>query len=196
MFFSVVITVCARDQIFLPRALTCLLNQSFKDFEVLVVVDGEAPLDPYDPRRLCAETVPARVVYWPRSSTIGFRERHHSLQLVQGEYVAWLNVDNLAYPHWLQCHHDNVRDAPGAVSVVNIQYWQRQRYWGVLPRKLAYGEMDLLNYALPRALARKLGVFGPDVEHIPHADWIAFERCAQEAPVVWHPEQPVCACHF
>jgi hypothetical protein len=196
MFFSVVITAWEQDQAFLPRALTGLLNQSFRDFEVIIVVDGETPLAPYDPHRVCRRALPARVVYRPRSGTVGFRERHHSLGLAGGEYVAWLNVDNLVYPNWLQNHHDNVRGAPGAISVVNIQYWQRQDYWGVLPRALAYGEFDLLNYALPLGLARRADVFGPHEEKIPHADWLAFERCAREAPVVWDRRQPVCACHF
>ncbi len=196
MFFSVVITVYEKDQIFLPRALTSLLNQSFRDFEVIVVIDGENPLSPYDPVAIARKTVPARVVYRPRSNTIGFRERCHSLDLARGEYLAWLNVDNLVYPNWLANHFQNVKDTPGAISVVNIQYWLRQDYWGVLPKALAYGHLDLLNYALPRELATRLHVFGPDVENIPHADWLAFERCAKEAPVVWHRDQPVCACHY
>src|SRR5262245_4846949 len=134
MFCSVVITLWAGDQVFLPRAMTGLLNQSFQDFEVLVVVDGEEPLSPYDPRHVCGKTIPAQIVQRPRSNTIGFRERHYALQLAQGEYIVWLNVDNLVYPNWLRNHYDNVRDHPGAVSVVNIQYWQRHDYWGVLPR--------------------------------------------------------------
>jgi hypothetical protein len=196
MFFSVIITLYEKDQIFLPRVMTGLLNQSFKDFEVIVVVDGEERLSPYDPRHVCGKTIPSEVVYRPRSNTIGFRERHHSLQLAKGEYVAWLNVDNLVYPNWLQNHYDNARESRGPISVVNIQYWQRHDYWGVLPKALAYGHFDLLNYALPLALAQRMKVFGPDVERIAHADWIAFECCAREAPVVWHREQPVCACHF
>ena len=84
MLFSVVVTVYEADQIFLPRALTGLLNQSFRDFEVIVVVDGEPPLRPYDPRHVCGKTVPATVAYRPRSNTLGFRERHHSLGLARG----------------------------------------------------------------------------------------------------------------
>jgi hypothetical protein len=197
MQFSVVITMHEGDQVFLPRALTCLLNQECQDFELLILVDGAEPLSPYDPEALARQTLPARVVRLPRSKTIGFRERHHSLGLARGEYVAWLNVDNLVYPNWLCTHRSNIsRSPPGAISVVNIQYWQRQRYWGVLPRALAYGVFDLLNYALPLELARKHRVFGPDTERLDYADWIAFERCARDAPVCWDPEQPVCACHF
>lgn len=196
MFFSVVITVYEGDQIFLPRAMTGLMNQTFKDFEVIVVVDGEEPLRPYDPELVCGKTIPATVVYRPRSNTIGFRERHFSLGLARGRYAAWLNVDNWVYPNWLQCHFENLAGNPGAISVVNIHYWMRQDYWGVLPRALAYGEFDLLNYSLPLDLARRAGVFGPGDERIAHADWLAFERCAREAPVVWHRDQTVCACHF
>src|SRR5262245_60419271 len=53
MFFSVVITVYERDQVFLPRALTGLLNQSCRDFELIIVVDGEEPLAPYEPHLIC-----------------------------------------------------------------------------------------------------------------------------------------------
>lgn len=196
MRFSVVVTVHAGDQIFLPRAMTGLLNQTHTDFEVIVVVDGEEPLRPYDPGHVCGRTVPATVVYRPRSRTIGFRERHHALGLAAGEYIAWLNADNLVYPNWLACHRENLADRPGAISVVNIQYWLRQDYWGVLPTALAYGCLDLLNYALPLDLARRANVFGPAEEGIPHADWLAFERCARQAAVVWRPDQPVCGCHF
>jgi hypothetical protein len=196
MFFSVVVTVYAGDQVFLPPAATGLMNQTFRDFEVIVVVDGEEPLSPYDPHVVFGNTIPARVVYRPRSSTIGFRERHHGLGLARGEYVAWLNADNLVYPNWLQCHRENATSEPGAISVVNIHYWRLQHYRGVLPTALAYTHLDLLNYALPRELARRLDVFGPEEEHIPHADWVAFERCAREAPVAWRRDQPACACHF
>lgn len=196
MRFSVVVTVYESDQIFLPRAATGLLNQTFKDFEVIVVVDGEAPLHPYDPRHVCAQTIPARVDYRPKSGTLGFRERHFGLEQAGGDYVVWLNVDNLVYPNWLACHAENLADAPGAISVVNVQYWNRQNYGGVLPTALAYGHIDLLNYALPRELARATKVFEPAVERIPYADWLAFESCARAAPVVWNRDQPVCACHF
>lgn len=196
MFFSVVITIHEGDQIFLPRAMTGLLNQTFKDFEVIVVVDGDTPLRPYDPRHVCGKTIPATIVYRPRSQTIGFRERHHSLELAKGQYIVWLNGDNLVYPHWLQYHHENVADNPGAISVVNIQYWLKQDYWGVLPTALAYGHLDLLNYALPLDLAKRANVFGPAVEHCPYADWLAFESCAREASVIWKRDQPICACHF
>jgi glycosyltransferase involved in cell wall biosynthesis len=134
MHFSVVITVYDKDQLFLPRAMTSLLNQTFEDFEVLIMVDGETPLSPYDPKEVCSRTLPAQVFYGPRSNTIGFRERNRSLTLAKGQYIAWLSVDNLVYPNWLLNHYANVRDAPGAISVVNIQYWLKQNYWGVLPR--------------------------------------------------------------
>lgn len=89
------------------------MNQSFKDFEVVVVANGEEPLRAYDPLRVRGRTIPARVACRPRSGTIGFRERHHSLGLANGRYVAWLNCDNLGYPDWLRCHHENVAEHPG-----------------------------------------------------------------------------------
>src|SRR5262249_15422571 len=153
-FFTVVLSVFGPHQAFLPRVLTGLMNQSFKDFELLVIVDGEEPLRPFDPEVLCQQTVPGRVVYRPRSNTDGHRERHHALSLAGGTYITWLNSDNLVYPNWLQNHYANVSDNVGAISIVNVQYWRNDLYRGVLPRTLALGEMDLLNFALPLDLAK------------------------------------------
>jgi hypothetical protein len=69
MLFTVVINVYDAHQVFLPRVLTGLLNQTFKDFETLVIVDGLVPLRPYDPVELCRQTIAAEVVYRPRSHT-------------------------------------------------------------------------------------------------------------------------------
>jgi glycosyltransferase involved in cell wall biosynthesis len=196
MFFTVVINVFDAHLVFLPRVLTGLLNQTFKDFDLLVVVDGEERLHPFDPDALCRQTVPGRVVYRPRSRTDGNRERHFALSLARGEYIVWLNADNLVYPDWLRNHYANAAGKAGAVSVVNIQYWRNEVYRGRLPREIAVGEMDLLNFALPLEAARRVNAFGPEVEHLRYADWLAFEGCAREAPVVWDKDQAVCACHF
>jgi glycosyltransferase involved in cell wall biosynthesis len=196
MFFTVVINVYESHQMYLPRALTGLMNQTFKSFELIVVVDGEKPLSPFDPRELCRQTVPGEVVYRSRSNTDGNRERRHALSLARGKYIMWLNSDNLVYPDWLQNHYSNVSQSIGSISVVNIQYWRNDEFRGKLPRSLACGEMDLLNFALPLDLAKRLDTFGPDVEHLRYADWLAFEKCAKEAKVIWDKAQPVCACHF
>src|ERR1044071_5287294 len=123
MRFSVVISMFDGDRRFLPRALTGLLNQRFRDFELLVVVDGECRLADYDPEGACGSVLPTKVVRVPHNGMWGFRGRHLTLPMAGGQYVAWLNVDNLVYPNWLLNHFNNVLRQPGAISVVNIQYW-------------------------------------------------------------------------
>ena len=112
MFFSVVITVYENDQIFLPRVMTGLLNQTFKDFEVIVVVDGEV-------RFLHTTRTWFAVRRSPRPWSIGpGATRSGSVSGIshsnlRGEYAVWLNADNLVYPNWLQCHHENALESPG-----------------------------------------------------------------------------------
>lgn len=196
MLFTVAVTLYEQDQVFLPRALTGLMNQQFKGFELIVVIDGEEPLLVYDPHEVCRQTIPDAIVSYRPQSAIGFREPHHGLQIAHGEYNAWLNVDNLDYPDWLQNHVTNAVAKPGAIPIVNIEYWLQNRYWGRLPQALAYGEMDLLNHALPVELSRRMDVFGPRDERIHSADWVAHVRCAREVAVEWDRDQAVCACHF
>jgi hypothetical protein len=196
MTFSVAVSVHAKDQIFLPRAFTGLMNQTFRDFEVIVVVGGEEPLTRYEPAATSQRVIETRVFHFPHSDPKGNRNRYRVMSLARGEYLVWLNVDNLVYPSWLENHASNIRCAPGAISLVNIQYWHLHEYWGVLPCALSCGSVDLLNYAVPRELAQSVSAFGPDEEHIAYVDWLVFERCARHATVVWDKTQPVCACHF
>src|SRR4051794_9736693 len=124
MQFTVVVNVYNAHQVFLPRVLTGLMNQTYKEFELVVVVDGEESLFPYEPGTLCRQLSPATVMYRPRSRTHGNRERNFALSLAAGSHIVWLNADNLVYPDWLQNHTANLKDNPGAISVVNIQYWR------------------------------------------------------------------------
>ncbi len=194
MQFTVVITVHEGDCKFLPHALDCLMNQKFKDFNLIIMVDGESLS--YDPVKASHNSVPAEVHYTPKTNTCGFRQRNLSLPYCTGEYSVWLNVDNLIYSNYLANHYSNIKKMPGCISVVNLHYWHQDNYYDHLPKGFTCGGIDLLNYALPSELARKIDAFGRDIENQSVADWLTLQQAMQHAPVVWHKDQELCGAHF
>lgn len=190
--FSIIITTYQHDANYLPRIVQCLINQTLQDFETIVMVDGTLNFNPEQITR----NVKARVIYTPKVNTCGFRQRAEGITHATGKYLVWLNADNLIYRDYLQSHGNNFAKSPDCVSVVNIHYWLTHDYWGVLPRQLACGHVDLLNYSLPKELAIKVNAFGTHEEHIPEADWHTLNRARHLAPVEWDHTQPPVGCHF
>lgn len=191
--FSVILTTYQNDSHYLPHMVQCLLNQTFKDFETILMVDGDLSFNP-EP---IVRHLNAKVIFTPKANTCGFRQRHDAIERAAGQYLVWLNVDNLIYPNYLQAHADNFASNPQAISVVNIHYWLKHDRWEPLPNSwITCGRVDLLNYSLSKELAKQVNAFGSHEEHIPEADWLTLERAMGIAPIVWDKNQPPVGCHF
>jgi hypothetical protein len=113
--------------------------------------------------------------------------RNFALAHAAGEYVCWVNHDNLIFPQYLAAHAANIRKTPGCVSVVDVDYWINDRPHGRYPRRLARSRIDLLNYAVPLAVARQVDAFGGASSRVYAADWIVFDACRRLCPVEHNP---------
>lgn len=192
--FSVILTTYQNDSHYLPHVVQSLINQTYKDFETLLMVDGSLNFDP-DP---IIRHLNGKVIYTPKVNTCGFSQRREAITRSAGQYLVWLNVDNLVYPNYLQAHADNFATNPMAISVVNIHYWLKHDRWEhILPNEmLSCGRVDLLNYSLPKGLAKQIDAFRQSEEHIGESDWLTLERAMGVAPIVWVKNQPPVGCHF
>ena len=192
MRFSIVMTVYDTWH-FLSRALAGVMQQQECDWELLVVSDGPAPHGAFAPVRMLKQLerrMPGRrLEFWelPRAAGCwGNRGRNFALQHARGEYVCWVNHDNLLSPNYLAAHALNIAKCPGCVSVVNIDYWKNDVYHGRYPRALARSRIDLLNFAVPLETACEVKAFGPAMETVYAADWLTFDACRRLRPVEWN----------
>jgi glycosyltransferase involved in cell wall biosynthesis len=186
--FSIVMTAFEPFEL-LPRALCCVLAQSHLEWELVVVVDGPPP-GAFAPERLvgqlgaCFGTRRVEVHHLPRAEgCYGNVARNFGLGRVRGDYVCWVNHDNLIAPAYLEAHRENVEKSPGCVSVVDIDLWQGDRYHGRYPRRMAASNIDLLCFAVPTTLARRVDAFGGKAAGVYAADWLVFDACRKLAPV-------------
>ena len=187
--FSIVMTAFKTFSL-LPRALTCVLQQEDPDWELLLMVDGPAPREQYAPRRLVDQLQRRRpqcrieLHELPRAAgCFGNAARHAGMLRATGDYVCWVNHDNLIAPRYLAAHAENFASTPECVSVVDIDLWKHDRYFGRYPRAFRCGRIDLLCFAVPLAAARRVNAFGGSMRPAYAADWLVFDACRQWLPV-------------
>ncbi|WP_051284781.1 glycosyltransferase family 2 protein [Nisaea denitrificans] len=99
-----VLVVAYNSGAYLPRCLTALEAQTFRDFEILVLDNGSPDGDDIDLGDL---GVPAELVRSPEN--IGFAAGNNLLaRQARGTWLALLNPDAFAEPDWLQAFADAV----------------------------------------------------------------------------------------
>ena len=114
----------------LPRAMTSVCRQEHTEWELLVVVDGPPPAGPLAPRQVVEQMRTSfprnRFGLWelPRAAgCYGNVGRHFALQQARGDYVCWVNHDNLISPRDLAADAENANKTPGCLSIVDIDLW-------------------------------------------------------------------------
>jgi len=110
---SVVIPVYNRAR-YIGQAIDSILAQSLRDFELIVVDDGSTDGTPEAVEKIGDPRI--RLVRSPENLGIP-QTRNRGLQEARGEYVAWLDSDDMALPHRLQAQVDFLDRAPGVALV-------------------------------------------------------------------------------
>lgn len=96
-FFSVIIPVYNRADM-LERALRSVLEQTFQDFEIVIVDDGSND----HPEAVVARVNDARIHIIAKQNEGGAAARNLGFDRAQGRYVAPLDSDDIFLPHHLE----------------------------------------------------------------------------------------------
>lgn len=90
----------------LRRCLDSIINQSYKDFEVIVVDDGSTD-ETYSIMESYAKT-DNRFILIRKSNGGVSSARNCALYKAKGEYIAFCDTDDEVNPHWLKDFIDNI----------------------------------------------------------------------------------------
>jgi glycosyltransferase involved in cell wall biosynthesis len=123
---SVVIPTFNRAEL-LPAAIRSVLNQTFQDFEVLIVDDGSSDTTPeavksFDDNRIHYVRHPV-----PRG---GAAARNTGIAHARGEYVAFLDDDDEWFPHKLASQMAVMRRSEPEVAAIYSGYFIVERATG------------------------------------------------------------------
>lgn len=84
----------------LNRSIESILNQSFQDFELIIVNDGSTDSS----ASICQEYAnkDSRIRFISQSNAGASAARNAALNLVTAPWITFCDADDFVYPHWLQ----------------------------------------------------------------------------------------------
>jgi len=106
---TVVLPVFNRPQL-VGRAVSSVLAQTFSDFELIVVDDGST----VDLLRECNVLQHPRVRYIRQANHGPAAARNTGIAAARGQYLSFLDSDDVMLPNNLACLHDRLANAPQA----------------------------------------------------------------------------------
>jgi len=100
-FFSIILPTYNRSSL-LPRAIDSVLQQTFSDFELIVVDDGSTDAT----QQLVSNYADNRVRYVYQENKGVCVARNHGVAVANAPYLVFLDSDDYATEHWLKDFHD------------------------------------------------------------------------------------------
>lgn len=116
-FFSIVIPTYNRADL-IGLTLASVLAQDFAAFEVLVVDDGSKD----NTAEVVAQYPDPRLHYLPKQNAERGAARNYGLARAQGEYVLFLDSDDLLHPNHLGTLHQAIQAAPQPPNFIATKY--------------------------------------------------------------------------
>jgi len=130
-FFSIIIPTLNRANI-IGKTIQSVLNQEYENWELIIVDDGG--LD--NTKKVVEDFNDARIKYfWKENGERGVA-RNYGVQKVKGEYVFFLDSDDLIYPNHLKHAYEQL-------NKLNLPEFFHSRYEEVFPDKIV--QVDELN---------------------------------------------------
>ncbi|MES2734550.1 MAG: glycosyltransferase family 2 protein [Bacteroidota bacterium] len=96
-YFSIIIPTYNRAEL-IGKTISSVLEQSFQNFEVIVVDDGST--DNTEEQIRCITT--EKLAYFKKKNEERSTARNYGMDRAQGEYITFLDSDDLLYPQHLQ----------------------------------------------------------------------------------------------
>lgn len=109
--FSVILPTYNREDL-LPIAVESVIRQTDPDWELIIVDDGSTDgtnnvLQPY--------LTDSRIRYIKKENSGGAHSRNFGASLAKGDFIVFLDSDDVAYPHWLETASGVINENTGIV---------------------------------------------------------------------------------
>ncbi len=106
-FFTVIISLFNKEN-FIESTLKSVLNQSFSDFEVLIINDGST--DKSEEKVLKFKD--SRIKYFYKENGGVSSARNFGIEKAQSDYITFIDADDFWYPNFLQEMFENINNYP------------------------------------------------------------------------------------
>ena len=128
-FFSVIIPLYNKEK-FVENTLKSVLNQSFINFEVIIVNDGSTDASEEKVKQFNDD----RIRYFSKENEGVSTARNYGITIAKSEYITFIDADDLWHPDFLQEMFQNINRFPnqkifsGAIEVETIAKTLKAQY--------------------------------------------------------------------
>lgn len=107
IYFSVIIPLYNKEK-FIEATLRSVLEQSFVNFEILIVNDGSTDSS----TEIIKKFNDPRIRYFSKENEGVSSARNYGIEKVKGEFIAFLDADDYWYPGFLEKMFNNIKKHP------------------------------------------------------------------------------------
>ncbi len=155
MFFSVIVPVYKVEK-YLSNCIESVLNQTFSDFELILVDDGSPDTCPQICESYKQKDARIKVVHKPNGGLASARRA--GIKVAEGDYVFNLDSDDLIENDTLECAYKIIKDT--ACEIISFSYrWAKNGQTVDITNdgldEGLYAEKDIEKYIYPRLLMDK-----------------------------------------
>ena len=115
MLFSVIVPIY-NVQEYLERCLDSILEQTYRDFELILVDDGSTDECPAICDRYASRDSRIRVIHKPNGGLVS--SRNVGLFAARGDYISYVDGDDWAKPRMLQFVAERLKESPVKLDMV------------------------------------------------------------------------------
>jgi glycosyltransferase involved in cell wall biosynthesis len=120
------------------RGLKSLLDQTFDDYELIIVHDGPKEVPYSEEVDLDEFNVPIKIINTPKwLNQFGHPSRDFGMKYATGDYFIHFNIDNFLYPECLKEISDKINKTKSKIVIFSIKHFKwdggRGEFTGVPP---------------------------------------------------------------
>ncbi len=187
---EVSVLVCVRNmEIYIHDCITSLLNQSFTDFEIIIVDD----LSTDNTQRIIEDFKDKRIRYYRNTELLGLsRSRNQSIKYAKSRYVFFTDADCQVSKNWIKEGLPYFK-TPGIVGVEGRTFYVSETYKptrsdSVMENKFG-GEFMTCNIAYTKDVLELVGGF--DKKFTYHEDRDIALRVIKNGKIIFNPKMIV-----
>ncbi|SRR5665213_3406770 len=103
---------CYNSAAYVGETISCLLNQTFQSLEIIVVDDGSTD----HTRKVLGTIKDKRVTYLLQENKGAAAARNKAFQLSSGDYIKFMDADDLVNPECLETQLSRIQDNPDCIA--------------------------------------------------------------------------------
>lgn len=199
-FFSIIFTAYNRPALAV-NTLQSIAAQTFRDFELIYVNDGGEPQEAL--LGIVADALPAYTYVRKPNGGVG-SARNLALRIARGQYIVYIDDDDLMYPQHLARLYEEIGKHPGALVFGDAHFVMERLEGGIrcevsqhqiACERFDFNMLQVSNYipvnclAHPRAIVAETGDFDEQLPSL--EDWDFLIRLSRRIPFVHFAEATV-----